>query len=117
MNPKPVRIQRSRKKGARLVSPNGLPLVCVTRGTKWGNPFGRAMEFESWIRDGNDYHYFSLLVPRPHIDELNRRRAAIIESLPSLRGKNLACWCKDGPCHADILLGLANSEGGAPTSI
>jgi hypothetical protein len=26
-----------------------------------------------------------------------------------LRGKNLACWCKpDQPCHADVLLELAN---------
>ena len=26
-----------------------------------------------------------------------------------LRGKNLACWCKPGtPCHADVLLALAN---------
>jgi len=26
-----------------------------------------------------------------------------------LRGKNLACWCKLGePCHADVLLELAN---------
>jgi hypothetical protein len=28
-----------------------------------------------------------------------------------LRGKNLACWCKpDQPCHADVLLELANAE-------
>jgi hypothetical protein len=26
-----------------------------------------------------------------------------------LRGKNLACWCAlDAPCHADVLLKLAN---------
>jgi hypothetical protein len=26
-----------------------------------------------------------------------------------LRGKDLACWCKlDEPCHADVLLELAN---------
>lgn len=29
--------------------------------------------------------------------------------LAPLRGKNLACWCKlSEPCHADILLDLAN---------
>lgn len=30
-----------------------------------------------------------------------------------LRGKNLACWCPlDGsPCHADVLLELANGDG------
>lgn len=28
-----------------------------------------------------------------------------------LRGKNLACWCKPGePCHADVLLEIANAE-------
>ena len=32
--------------------------------------------------------------------------------LPELRGKNLACWCPlDQPCHADVLLELANSGG------
>lgn len=31
------------------------------------------------------------------------------ERLSVLRGKNLACWCKVGdPCHADVLLELAN---------
>lgn len=30
-------------------------------------------------------------------------------ALPELRGKNLACWCGlDQPCHADVLLELAN---------
>jgi|GEM_PF-4307238 len=28
----------------------------------------------------------------------------------ALRGKNLACWCKlDTPCHADVLLDIANA--------
>lgn len=37
------------------------------------------------------------------------RPAAIRERLPILRGKNLACFCKlDEPCHADVLLELAN---------
>jgi hypothetical protein len=25
-----------------------------------------------------------------------------------LKGKNLACWCPAGPCHADVLLEIAN---------
>jgi hypothetical protein len=28
-----------------------------------------------------------------------------------LRGKDLVCWCPPGPCHADVLLEIAN--GGA----
>ena len=36
----------------------------------------------------------------------------IREALGELRGKDLACWCPlDQPCHADVLLDLAN--GGA----
>jgi hypothetical protein len=35
------------------------------------------------------------------------REAARLE----LAGKNLACWCKPGePCHADVLLEIANAE-------
>lgn len=36
--------------------------------------------------------------------------------LAPLRGKNLACWCPlDAPCHADVLLELANGAVvGAP---
>jgi hypothetical protein len=37
-------------------------------------------------------------------------RDAILKALPSLRGRNLACWCRlDQPCHADVLLELANA--------
>jgi len=39
MSEKPVRLQRSRAKGAKLMSPNGLPVVCVTRPGVFGNPF------------------------------------------------------------------------------
>jgi hypothetical protein len=74
--------------------------VSVVRPTKWGNPFrvgdfgiqsGRdaAQRFREWM-DGR------VVGPdRPDIE--------------TLRGKNLACWCKRGePCHADVLLELAN---------
>lgn len=40
---------------------------------------------------------------------MDSRRAEIFARLPELRGKNLACFCKPGcPCHADVLLELAN---------
>ncbi|GAO78632.1 hypothetical protein SC1_01941 [Sphingopyxis sp. C-1] len=36
-------------------------------------------------------------------------RRLVVEGLPGLRGKNLACFCSlDEPCHADVLLELAN---------
>lgn len=32
-------------------------------------------------------------------------------NLPRLRGRDLACWCALGqPCHADVLLEMANAE-------
>lgn len=37
-------------------------------------------------------------------------RQEILDSLPRLRGRPLACWCQtDCQCHADVLLKLANS--------
>lgn len=37
-------------------------------------------------------------------------RLPIADQLAELRGKNLACWCAlDQPCHADVLLELANA--------
>lgn len=39
------------------------------------------------------------------------RHAPSIETIKrSLAGRNLACWCPlDQPCHADVLLKIANS--------
>lgn len=93
---KPVRLQRSRAKGAKLVSPNGLPVVCVTRPGVFGNPFATAEQFRLWVTNGS-----------PPLAPLR----LLLKRLPELRGKNLACWCKPGDaCHADVLLELANRE-------
>lgn len=46
--------------------------------------------------------------------QLLQRRKVLLDALPTLRGKNLACWCplpKHGEpdnCHAALLLELAN---------
>lgn len=113
----PERIQLSRAKGWRM-PPN---TVLVSRPSKWGNPH----DWRGWLSD-----WPAELPPRPlHSDEMSREswckdRAAqafredladgsLNLPLHELRGKNLACWCKPGePCHADVLLELAN----APTS-
>lgn len=35
----------------------------------------------------------------------------LAKQIGTLRGKNLACWCPaDMPCHADMLLELANAS-------
>ena len=106
----PERIQRKRKKGWRMPANT----VYVGRPTKWGNPFivGREYRdlfgaaklctkvlardwFKAWIND-TKWSGAGQLLERANIE---------------LRGKNLACWCPmDQPCHADVLLELANGQ-------
>jgi len=94
---KPIRVQLSRKKGWRL-PPN---TVSVARPHKWGNPF-RIGDF------GIPDAAMAVIIFRQWIVE--RCRVGPEPPDPTeLRGKNLACWCKlDQPCHADVLLELAN---------
>lgn len=41
--------------------------------------------------------------------ESEAKRERLLRELPRLRGKNLACFCPlDHPCHAAVLLELAN---------
>ncbi len=98
---KPVRIQRSRRKGAKLVSPNGLPVVCVTRPGRWGNPFRVGQPgIETPKQAVERFRMVMTSLDMAFIREGLRRE---------LRGKNLACFCPlDQVCHADVLLELAN---------
>jgi hypothetical protein len=103
----PRRIQLRRTKGWRL-PPN---TIKVARPSNWGNPYrvgsidektgenirdaAHAVSLfrERWF-EGNDPAWKSTM-----------RQAARDE----LRGHNLACWCPlDQPCHADVLLEVAN---------
>lgn len=89
----PVRIQRSRKH--KQQSPNGLPIVYVGRPTKWGNPYKVGYKGLSVSDCINLYSIYAKKIP--------------LAELEKLKGKNLSCWCKIGePCHADVLLELAN---------
>jgi len=55
------------------------------------------------------------LAAKEESTELRQRRRAVLEALPTLRGKNLACWCalpepgEPDNCHAALLLELANT--------
>jgi len=120
----PVRLQLSRRKGFELqalsVATNGLQAVNVARPSKFGNPVTR-QDFErvqAISADAGEKPFpgtwrdhavkcFSGWV-RGMIPELGTPPS--IERIRSdLHGKNLACWCPpDQPCHADVLLGLAN---------
>jgi len=114
----PHRIRLSRAKGWRMPANT----VKVTRPSRWGNPFAKAAAIESDYATEETWREFVVECFRDWIgptqsgrdwwqgDESDRRKSAIIDGLPLLRGKNLACWCAlDQPCHADVLLELANA--------
>lgn len=120
----PRRLQRRRQAGWR--KPEGA--VIVTRPSRWGNPFavGHLCPLfwtwrghwvaepyaPDWVRDRT--HAVDLY------RNLARQPAFIADARRELAGRDLLCWCPlvdaDGqpvPCHADILLDVANSQEGA----
>lgn len=101
----PKRIQRKRTAGWRL--PAGT--ISVTRPGRYGNPFKIGQQYKNPF---GDEIYFT--VTADNCLELfetyaKGRLAKDRKWLEPLRGKDLACWCREGaPCHADILLRLVN---------
>jgi len=113
----PNRIQRSRAKGWRM--PDNA--VSITRPGKFGNPFTTdGCRNAGFVGTDEQLRLRCIEAFRvwlgPHWrnswdgPESERRRKVILESLPSIRGKDLACFCKPGkPCHGDVLIQLANA--------
>ena len=107
------RIQLRRRKG--WVMPNNT--VKVDRTTPWGNPF---VVGQHGTREECVDLFCKMLAglicltegpkPEAQLDYLKHVKAHLAE----LRGRNLACWCPPGtPCHADVLLEIANAKGAA----
>lgn len=131
-NTMPERIQLRREKGWRKPA----DAVVVARPSRWGNPIvvGTHAGLSGIDREGHwysceitvtqdiavaafrDLMIIRLTVTAPDDPEELRYvqdwRAAVLD----LRGRDLACWCpltRDGrlvPCHADVLLELANQD-------
>lgn len=113
---KPKRIQRKRTKGRRM--PDGA--VYVGRPTTWGNPYKvkKSCDGYRWYVSGPPPHVYQKFVSRESANKYAKDMyRAYLAQLPNymsmqikeLRGKDLACWCPlDQPCHADVLLELAN---------
>ena len=127
---KPKRIQRKRKKGWRMPE----NAVYVGRPTILGNP-NRVVKTNRFPDCGggwsivNEKHevispeYGEKHTALKECVELYQRHLlhlwdnervnhsiAFVSAVDELRGKDLACWCSlDQPCHADVLLELANS--------
>ena len=96
MRRKPHRVQLSRRKGWRLPANT----LVIARPTRWGNPFRAATPAARAGAVRRHRRWF--LAPA--------RRELRREAVRCLRGANLACWCPLGaPCHADLLLEIANA--------
>jgi hypothetical protein len=112
------RVQRTRARGRPGMPPGA---VYVGRPTRWGNPFTTTSAIEvGYARDEAEARVFCVQCFAEWLTrrdqgwwdgpEADRRRDAILDSLPMLRGKPLACWCPlDRACHGDVLAVLANA--------
>ncbi len=122
----PKRIQRKRTAGWRM-PPN---TIYVGRPGHWGNPFKLGdfvLKGDHSPGYGGPFKMTYVITTAAHADdrytELETGEQVLewyrwymgvtmhCHPLALLRGKDLACWCKEGaPCHADILLELANAQ-------
>jgi hypothetical protein len=112
----PKRIQRKRSKGWQMPENT----VYVGRPSKWGNPYHIGKNyFEEVFEDGEIVDILSWdsideKVAVQFFEEAISKKYPIMKItteviITELRGKDLACWCPlDKPCHADVLLRLAN---------
>ncbi len=97
----PKRIQRKRTKGWK----KPCEAVYVGRGTKFGNPF-RINQSRSRAQCVEQYRFW---IARGISNSLAGFPPQPVE-IRALRGRHLMCWCPlDQPCHADVLLELANA--------
>jgi len=130
----PKRIQLRRTKGWR--KPEGA--IVVARPGPWGNPF-RVVYGADLISlgpsepDGGDGEWHVVdehghvcsawqtksIAAQAAVEHYRYRATEapghwdfVLWAIDTLRGRDLACWCPpDQPCHADVLLELANAEG------
>jgi hypothetical protein len=89
--------------------------IYVGRPTRWGNPC-RITRCIVSDENGYEHHAVSRAETRGIAARLFRealyddRLPITLEDVDELRGHDLACWCPlSSPCHADVLLEVANS--------
>jgi hypothetical protein len=108
MSTRPRRFQLRRTKGWK--KPDGG--VSVARPTRWGNPH----EADPDRRRDHEQAAELVALFRAGVFSADRtgkwKRYPPIEEIPRLlRGHDLGCWCPlDMPCHADVLLEVANHD-------
>ena len=105
----PKRIQRKRTKGWKM--PAGA--VYVGRPTKWGNPYKIGSEYEwmNWVTGDWETGIIEHTATAVEQFRVSIEPGCTFEEdiQRELAGHDLACWCPlDQPCHADVLLEVAN---------
>lgn len=112
---RPVRLQLSRRKGFKLQehsrAVNGLECVNCARPSPYSNPhrIGPECDRETSLRRFRSAWEEALKSSRTHPRHPPMPFGEPV-FLGPLKQKNLACWCKPGdPCHADVLLEIANT--------
>lgn len=105
---KPKRIERKRVKGWGM--PHGA--IYVGRPTRFGNPFRPGWQDarrSEWHDARKCVELFKFTMCRTDRIGIFTDVEMNEIDLNILRGHDLACWCPlDQPCHADVLLELAN---------
>jgi hypothetical protein len=123
-------MQLSRARGFSLQAAsralNGLPAVVVARPSRWGNPYRVAPAIAAGgCRVPEITRELAVTRFRAWLDQALARWPSARLAIEELRGRNLACWCPlcaahaagrplgaacpdCQPCHADVLLELAN---------
>lgn len=100
----PRRVQRQRAKGWKMPENT----ISVTRPGRWGNPFPIG-EFGPMDRFAIDAEGAVGLFRAMLADPEMRAACGYPDDLSPLAGKSLACFCPlNQPCHADVLLEVAN---------
>ena len=91
--------------------------VKVDRSTRWGNPFRVGIDAATPAQAARMFEL--LLLAEGKFTTLVRGRqvlTSIADIQHELRGKRLACWCREeSACHADVLLKIANANNPGPT--
>jgi Domain of unknown function (DUF4326) len=119
----PKRIQRRRSRGWRM--PEGT--IYVGRGSRFGNPWVAWQDEADWVVSRSGEHHpghaskrealaKAVQLFREDVERSGPQHHRRVDPVPTmtdiikaLRGKDLACWCgSDDPCHADVLLAIAN---------
>lgn len=119
---KPIRVQLRRTKEWRM--PDNT--VKVDRSSGFGNPFrvtkvtpldNKPIKKPWWMEaTGGDGRVWMFETKQEALEAaVYAFRTTMTDTFKArvvlgLKGKNLACWCaSDAPCHADVLLEIANA--------